>query len=407
MRLTWLANAPWTNYGYGQQTALFTPRITQAGHPIAVIANHGHEGNAIMFNGVQVFGKSFHPWAMDILHSHSMTWKADALITMFDIQVMEPEALMGTKWIPWFPCDHVTITPPVFEKLKYAFYPITMSKHASAEMDKAGIEYSYVPCGVDTTVFKPMDRAACIEEMKMPKDKFIVGMVAANKGLRKAQHQNIMAFAALQKKYGDCVLYLHMLDGVRNGFETNDLTAFCKAIGLTYGYAFSDTDLSKCDVIFADQYGLALGYDAPMMAKLYNCMDVHLLVTMGEGFGIPLIEAQACGTPVIVGDWTSMPELCLSGWRVSVKDADLMFTPMHAFQAVPRPAAIAEKLEAAYQHRGNPQYRTKARAEALVYDADAVTERYWLPTLAKIEAKIAEAPASSVLDNSLSMLRHA
>ena len=30
----------------------------------------------------------------------------------------------------------------------------------------------------------------------------------------------------------------------------------------------------------------------------------------GEGFGIPIIEAQACSTPVIVTDFSSMPERC-------------------------------------------------------------------------------------------------
>jgi len=388
MRLCWNANAPWTNYGYGLQTALFTPRLTRAGHPVAVIANYGHEGNAINFNGVQVFGKSFHPWAMDILHSHCETWKADALITMIDIQMMETDALMGTKWVPWFPVDHITIPPIILDRLKYAFYPITMSKHASSEMDKTGIEYSYIPCGVDTNLFKPLPDPR--EEMKMPKDKFVVGMVAANKGQRKAFHQNIMAFAALQKKYGDCLLYLHTLDGIRNGFETQDLTAFCKAIGLKYGYAFNKDDPNTVDVLFADQYGLALGYDQPMMAKLYNSMDVLLEVTMGEGFGIPLIEAQACGTPVILGDWTSMPELCFSGWKVAASDAEPVFTDRHAFEMLPRPSAIAEKLEAAYQMRGNADYRKRAVDGAKQYDADKITEKYWLPTLAKVEAKIKE-----------------
>jgi glycosyltransferase involved in cell wall biosynthesis len=403
VRFTFLSNAPWTNYGYGQQAALFTPRLTAAGHPIAIIANYGHEGNAIMFNGVTVYGKSFHPWAMDVLHSHSETWRADALLSMFDIQVMEPAALMGTKWIPWTPVDHVTIPQIILERLQYAFYPITMSKHASAELDRLGIDYSYVPCGVDTKVFKPLPDPR--EEMQLPKDKFIVGMVAANKGLRKAFHQNIMAFAALKAKYKDCTLYLHTLDGLRNGYETSDLTAFCRTIGLTYGYAFDKQDPNQYDVIFADQYGLALGYDSNMMAKLYNCFDVHLQVTMGEGFGIPLIEAQACGTPVIAGDWTAMPELVFSGYTVDIKDAEPIYTDRNAFQMLPHPAAIGEKLEAAYQHRGNPQYKAKARAAALAYDADAVTQNYWLPALAKIGQKIADAPASTVLAQNLAMLR--
>ena len=402
MRLTWLSNAPWTNYGYGQQAALFTPRITNAGHPIGIIANHGHEGNAINFNGVQVFGKSFHPWGMDIIHSHSETFKADALLTLMDIQVMEPDALMGTKWIPWFPVDHVTAPPPVLDKLQYSHARITMSKHASKEMDRLGIPYEYVPCGVDTKVFKVQDRVTSRETMKLPTDKFIVGMVAANKGLRKAFHQNIMAFAALQKKYGNCVLYLHTLDGTR-GFEVSDLTAFCKALGLSYGHAFGGNTEEK-DVLFADQYGLALGYSPEMMAHLYNSMDVYLGVTMGEGFGIPIIEAQACGTPVIVGDWTSMPELVFSGWKVGTDEAEKIFTPMNAFQYLPHPEAIAERLEKAYLMRGNMDYRKRAADGARSYDADKIVEKYWLPALGRIEKQLQQKTPDR-LDMNLQMLR--
>lgn len=403
MRFTWLSNAPWTNYGYGQQAALFTPRLVKKGYEIGIIANFGHEGNAINFNGVQVFGKSFHPWAMDVLHSHSETFKADALITMFDLQVMDPGALLGTKWIPWTPVDHITIPPDVASKLPYATHILTMSKHASKEMDAAGIEYDYIPCGVDTKIFKPLNMSESREAMRFPQDKFIVGMVAANKGTRKAFHQNISAFAALQMKHRDCVLYLHTLDGLRNGYETLDLTAFCKAIGLSYGYAFSPSAEGK-DVIFADQYGLALGYDSQMMASLYSSMDVYMAVTMGEGFGIPIIEAQACGTPVIVGDWTSMPELVYSGWKVERKDAEPVFTTMNAFQFLPRAEAIAEKLEAAYQMRGNPDYRKRAVAGGQLYDADRIIDRHWLPFLKKMEGKLQEKKPDR-LDQTLSMLR--
>lgn len=410
MRFTWLSNAPWTMYGYGQQTALFAPRLTAKGHPVAVIANHGHQGTPLNWNGIQVFGTTFHPWAMDVLHSHSQTFGADAMISFMDLQVMEPPALMPAgaekplKWIPWMPVDHITIPPEVANKLPYAAHILTMSKHASKELDAAGIDYSYVPCAVDTKIFRPLDRAECRKTMGFPQNKFVVGMVAANKGLRKAFHQNIMAFAALQKKYGDCVLYLHTLDGVHGGYETSDLTAFCRVLGLSYSHAYNGVEATT-DVVFASQYDLSsVGYAAELMSMLYNSMDVYLGVTMGEGFGIPIIEAQACGTPVIVGDWTAMPELVSSGWKVKQQDAEKIFTGGLAFQFLPHPEAIAEKLEAAYQMRGNMDYRKRAHAGGQMYDADKVTEKYWMPALQKIAEKLQERKATR-LDKNLSMLR--
>lgn len=407
MRLTWLSNSPWTPYGYGVQTALFTTRLVTAGHPVAVISTYGHQGSAINWNGVQVFGTSFHPYGMDIMHGHSKTFHADALITLLDTQVMEVEGLQGTPWVPWFPVDHVTIPPAIFEKLKHSTARIAMSRHAVGEMDKAGMDCHYIPCGVDTQVYKPLPMQAAREMMQFPADKFIVGMVAANKGApsRKAFQAQIAAFAALQKKHGDCLLYLHTLDGARGGWDAEDLLGYCAAMGLTVAHAFGENAGKEYDVLFADQYGIALGYTPEMMANLYSAFDVHTLVTMGEGFGIPLIEAQACGCPVITGSWTSMPELCFSGWKVDADDTEKIFTPMGAFQYLPHPGAIAEKMEAAYQMRGNQSYRDRARDGALAYDADKITLKYWLPVLKAIEPVLTKAPLNGNLAHNLEMLR--
>jgi glycosyltransferase involved in cell wall biosynthesis len=385
MRLTWLSNAPWTPTGYGVQTALITPRLNSKGHEMAVISTYGHQGTAINWNGVTVFGASHHPYAMDIMHGHSDTWRADALITFLDLQVMDVNSLLGTPWIAWMPIDHQTIPPAIWNNAQYADAIITMSKHASAEMDKTGKAYHYIPCAIDTNVYKPLPQAEAREKIKLPLDKFIVGMVAMNKGnpSRKAFQQNIAAFAALKKKHNDVVLYLHTGDGLR-GFDPDDLISYCDVMGLSYSYAVSDKP-NDTDVIFANQYGLdSAGYSPEMMAQLYSSFDVLTAVTLGEGFGVPILEAQACGCPVIVGDWTSMPELKFSGWKVEKNEAEPLFTPLKSFHYLPRPAAIAERMEAAYQMRGNPDYRHRAVAGAQLYDIDKVIDKYWIPTLEKI-----------------------
>ena len=135
-------------------------------------------------------------------------------------------------------------------------------------------------------------------------------------------------------------------------------------------------------LIYCDQYTNALGFPDAYMVNAYSAMDCHVLVSMGEGFGIPTIEAQACGTPVITSEWTASGELCFGGWKVSKRDAIAWWNPLATYQYIPHHEAIAEKMELAYRTAGN--YRKAARKGTLKYDADLVTKKYWLPRVDEI-----------------------
>lgn len=52
---------------------------------------------------------------------------------------------------------------------------------------------------------------------------------------------------------------------------------------------------------------------------IYNMADVFIYPSVYEGFGLPVLEAMACGTPVITSNVSSMPEI--------VGDAGVLLTP--------------------------------------------------------------------------------
>ncbi|MBX5491097.1 MAG: glycosyltransferase family 4 protein [Chloroflexi bacterium] len=73
------------------------------------------------------------------------------------------------------------------------------------------------------------------------------------------------------------------------------------------------------DIIF-------LGYvaDADLPA-LYSAADVFAFPSLYEGFGLPPLEAMACGTPVVVSDAASLPEVVGdAGLTVPAEDTDAL-----------------------------------------------------------------------------------
>lgn len=48
----------------------------------------------------------------------------------------------------------------------------------------------------------------------------------------------------------------------------------------------------------------------------YNCAETFIYPSVFEGFGLPVLEAMACGTPVIVSDATSLPEVAGGAGRL-------------------------------------------------------------------------------------------
>jgi glycosyltransferase involved in cell wall biosynthesis len=81
------------------------------------------------------------------------------------------------------------------------------------------------------------------------------------------------------------------------------------------------------------------------LVALYSAAEAFVFPSMYEGFGIPPLEAFACGCPVVCSNATSLPEV--------VGDAALMFDPHDAdalaahLRAVGSNAALRERLKRA------------------------------------------------------------
>lgn len=67
-----------------------------------------------------------------------------------------------------------------------------------------------------------------------------------------------------------------------------------------------------------------LGYvDRGDLPAIYSGASIFVLPSLYEGFGLPILEAMACGTPVIYADNSSLPEVAgKAGMSFETNDAD-------------------------------------------------------------------------------------
>jgi len=68
-------------------------------------------------------------------------------------------------------------------------------------------------------------------------------------------------------------------------------------------------------------------YDDNLLAKTYNAMDIFLMPSVVEAFGMMAIESMACGKPIIIFDGTALQDIVLApqgGISVPNSDADAL-----------------------------------------------------------------------------------
>jgi glycosyltransferase involved in cell wall biosynthesis len=185
---------------------------------------------------------------------------------------------------------------------------------------------------------------------------------------RKAFSENIMAFSIFHKKHPDAVLYIHTDPLGRSG-------------GWHLPSLLSSLGIPEDAVCFPDPNDYRFGLSHSDLAAFYTAFDVMLATSYGEGFGVPTMEAQACGTRVIASNWAASADLVSEdGWVVDGTPA--WDSGQSAWWQVPNIPAIVNSLELAYA-----EDRSKSQTAidfAQDFDVEKVWQKYWLPTLGRL-----------------------
>jgi len=375
MRIGWFSNPPWVKGGYGVQTRLFVPRIRALGHEVACIADVVLYHGVVQYDGYDVFPAPLNRYGDEDLHFLVGNLKLDCLIHHGCIWGVT-DSMMALPWVPWFPVDRDPFAPAVALKASASRYPICFSEQGRDSLVNKEIPCDHVPLAVDMKVYDIRDKAECRDFLGLPRDKFIALIVADNKGFpsRKAIPQQVEAFVQFNREHPDTMLVCHMTPANdRGGLHLQPMLDYLKVDSKT--------------VMFPDRRALRVGFEDEYMVKLYNAADVLLNVSMDEGFGAPIVEAQACGTPVITGDWTAMTEVTKTGHLIQKDEAERWWNPLGGYQYLPHIEAIAQKLVYSYRdkHIFDQDMRENCRGAVLHYDVDHVLEHHWKRVLTGLE----------------------
>jgi glycosyltransferase involved in cell wall biosynthesis len=386
--LSLASNSPGAPTGYGQQGEYLVERLVRHGIKTAALSNYGLEGRIetmkTKHGEVQHYPRGVAPYSQDVLTPWHEHFRAQhdpnlkhAIMTLYDVWVYngwEGKAPV----IAWVPLDHVTTPPGVAQFLKREnVTPVAMAPHGLEQLTGAGIEAHYIPHSIDTKVFAKTDTIANAQGVKVPvrefmgipEDKFLVTMVAANKanGIvhRKAYAENLLAFSLFLKERPDAHLYLHADPSPATG-------------GFDLGILLKTSGVPASAVTIANRDQLRIGYTQQQLAGIYSASDVLLATSYGEGFGVPTIEAQACGTKVIASGWAASKDLASEDSYLV--DGQVFYDePQKAYFQIPNIASIVTALNMAYEApRG---FSPDARKFALQFDVETVWDKYWMPFL--------------------------
>ena len=374
LRFMWNSNAIFVPSGYGVESRDILLRLHKDGWPLAHIAFTGLEGGLINLNGIPIYPKMGDTWGADAMIYHSRHFQAQAVFTMQDVWTLNSQALQQIPhWIPYVPIDQEPVPENVLNALRFAYRIITFSKWGQKALNKAGFVSTYIPEGTDINIMKPQDKAECRKMLNIPEGKFVVGMVGANKENppRKGWQQALEAFAKFHQKHPDSIFFFETNQEAPGGFP---IRPYAQKLGIQ-------------DSLFAiDQYMSVFHAGSEIMAKMYNAFDVLLHPSLSEGFGLCVVEAQSCGTPVIVNNACSMPELIIPGVTGEIcEHGEQFFTNALGYFVWPKVDSIVEKLEKIYN--GDRVAMGKAAREHVLknYDIDKIVKEHWIPYLEQLQ----------------------
>lgn len=381
-RIVWHSVVPWAPSGYGVTSAAVITRLLDRGFDVRVTADAGLAVGSAAWRGIDVHAAPFdRPRSLVGWLDRWSFGGDDVLVTFVDLFRLSNEPLAGRPVLSWTPVQTDPLEATSIDHLRNTgSRPVAMSRFGAAALAGAGFDAPYVPLGIDRSVIGPLvpgdraaSRAAARAALGIDPEEFLIGVVATNTQAhhnRKSLPEIFAAVGGFAAEHPNVGLYVH----APRYAHQQDGQHLDPLLQATIG--------DRAVVRFTDPARYDQGLTTDEMVLRYNAFDVLCAPSASEGFCLPLIEAQACGVPVIASDWSAQPENVGAGWLVEVQPR---WNPAEArWWATPSIDGIRRALESALAD--GDRHADRAIAFAADFDIDDVVDRWWVPLLAGDQA---------------------
>lgn len=370
--------------GYGRISMEVNTRLARRGYTIiaASVAYDGLlppqlEGQPLPYWVGSLAG---HPnWPEQVV-AMIAAWQPDIVCVIQDATYAEPVRYAPIDWSRYgfvivTPVDGTPIWPRWVEMVRKADAALTISEFGVEAYKKQGVEVGLCRPGVNLDKFFKLNddqRNELRTRFGLKPDSFVIGSFCQNQG-RKDIPGMIEGFYQFATDKPNARLYLDMDAVSPAGWDIRSM--ILDANGL---------DASK--ILFRDDALRAGLFD---IRERYNLLDLHMVISHREGFGLPLAESQACGVATMAMDYCSGREVCGDdkGYLVEPIDYTTIGTWGGARDRFAAPEAIAAQLQRAY---ANPHERALIADRGMAYSR----QHTWDAAADNVQAAIEKVMAS-------------
>ena len=176
------------------------------------------------------------------------------------------------------------------------------------------------PPSADSSYSPVQDKEAHKRSLGFEDGVKIIGTVMRNQR-RKLYPDLFEAFRMFLDKSGRTDVYLYCHTSYPDlGWDLPEIMMKCGVASkclFTYicsecGYVFPDffkdaiSQCKKCNKFSAKLSNVRNGVPVEILSSIVNCFDLYVQYANSEGFGLPQVEAAACGVPVMSVDYSAM-----------------------------------------------------------------------------------------------------